>query len=824
MMDANVPAQPGAASEQGSDDRVNTASREGFSKAFRAVREARGVTLRTLANRVHMSASFLSMLQNGQRKPTKDQVLLISNALELSAADEARLLASAGMAASDIASAVEQVVEIILERTGADDLDTQLVREDLIAAAQGWQDAFAGMRYLREGKFPDATKHYGDLIQMRAFSAVLQAYLKYRYAYALARVGGLAAAIEEVREARNLIDHLQMSGARGLKAEIMATRGLLALREGNYEKAKDLLTKSRDQYATLLSGSQADEDLASQGFGRSYKRMAQLALFQGDIVDALTACATAEAYLGRTRESAPRSLWLRRIHELKAWALSKLGARFDSAADSARAIELHTRAQRESRDAGDNYGYVMGFLYLGDDYRRVIESAVQTVIASSSVDISNPTARRSVLVTALQSHLTELDKAEQAYLEARQRIKDVGDRLLLGRCLASLATIQRFRAGLVETQAEAQHIYSQAQQNLESALIVERDIGQGRRIPSIFETMANIALDQAAWYEITANAPLDQAAWDEQHGQLVLARKYLQEARTALNSPTITALDHAADTLRQRVEHSLTALTKYLAEQESAMTASVPLIGRSGEVLTWESVSVHLLETARAYITSHGVHHVTTSDTDEQWLARMLDVEQLEGSRILVQNELSVSLSPFLVSGSNAKNAQLHLDRYNAFVASVEAASRGNPYAPNHDLCCRPAVSMLLTQAAAYEATSAQIKTALRLIEKERAGYVLDSTEHVLPIAFMLKGQHVLIEVPSNHSEAFAGFSPNSVPPHAMLCYAVVDEELARQLRATFEQLVDLVRNTRVTETTEQWLRALTDMSVGSAKVGSPGL
>lgn len=790
----------------------------GFGATLRTMRDARGLSQRDLAHRLDISASFLSLLEGGQRRPAREHIAAIAHALQLAPDEEQRLLAAAGFEVNDLGSAVERVVELIAEQTSLDDFDSRFVLADLNAIAQGWLDAVSNIRFLRAGKFSEAANAYDALIQHREYSPTLLAYLQNRRVDALLRLGELDTAKIITLQVAKTMNELPANWTPALRAEIVASEGLLALREGNYVTAKSKLEASKSQYAKLLPDASTAEDLVYQGFGRSYKRLAQLAMFQGDATEALSSCVAAEAYLARAPESQERELWLRRTRELKGWAYSQLGTH----ADIQKAVEIHEEAREASEAAGDIYGAIMGWLYIADDVRRGIQLTIDETPPLPEDRLTDLAARRDWLRAAVKPVAADIERAEDAYRAALQGIEAAHDQLMEGRCLSSLANLLRYRASLAETEADARPIYEQAQQCLDRALAIDKDMGQGRRVPDIYATVANLAWDQAAW----------------DRNELTRAARHVELALTALDSPSITSSDASARRLRAKLHDDQDALRRIIEEvlapsdrdrewRAGGDSRSIPLADK------WRDVTAQLVERIQRSIGQRGIGPHSLSDKSEAWLDAILQVEKMPGTRVLAQNKFSVSLSLLLPAGSHAGCADLYRRRYNAFQDSVkQARTRGDNGANregrvNRDLCHRATVEEALQTLSLYDMTIEQMRQVLTLMETDHPGYVLESCDHnlpALPLAFMVKNATVLVEAPVELAQRFAGSArlAGAQVGHAV-CYLLSDPQLADDLTAIFEQLIDLARrSTSGMASTREWLQELAS-SAAPTTVGAAG-
>ena len=139
------------------DQPIAESERSAFPRLLRALRERRGLNQARLARLVALSPSMLNMLESGDRRPTRDQIVRLVAALDLPAADADDLLAAGGHlpAAYDAVPPTDPDV-LLLVRTLADAAlsDAERLRLRLIVrlACATWQpEAFDLAPYALDG-------------------------------------------------------------------------------------------------------------------------------------------------------------------------------------------------------------------------------------------------------------------------------------------------------------------------------------------------------------------------------------------------------------------------------------------------------------------------------------------------------------------------------------------------------------------------------------------------------------------------------------------------------------------------------------------------
>ncbi len=761
-----------------------------FGNLVAQLREERQMNQVDLAKELRKSTSFVSLLEGGKRKPARELVEQIGEVLKLSSDEQRNLLNAAGFAGDGTNRAIDELIDSIRGQQAIAHTHQMLIKEDLKLVVTSWLEFLEGREKLRGADFKKASDSFEEMIKHTEYSPMLAVQVRLDKADVALQMGDLGRAKNALQEATRAMEGWPDEWwAFAFQAEVLATRGMLALREGLYELAGDFLNESKARYLKLLSLGPEHEEIAIQGLARSYKRFAQLALFQGEPVEALVQCTNAESnFLQLHRDPMLTAPWLRRTKELKAWAYSQLG-------QFQKAIELHKEALKECHDAKDTYGVIKNHLYLGDDYRRHLDTLIG---AEGGYESFEAERRQEIIRNVFQDEERRawLNKAEEYYTLAYQGCLERKEQLLQGRCLHGLGVIFRLKGAL-----EGSEHYDAARQKLEQALALEREIGQGRRLPGIYEAMAKLAWDQA---------------WDQREFAHVL--RYYKLALEKLNSPLVSSSDTASERLRQRVLKQIQMLENHL---ESAATARIEITAISDQTITysgqdgsqaWRLACQGLIREVIQAVRNEGAFHVQ-SDLDKRWLGEMWKMEidkKLQGPRFLAQNRLSASLSLLLPAGFPAEGATLHQRRYDAFHHRVQSANDLSGKDRYHDLCCRETVERGVKNKDTRSLFQEQVKNARALMTEYPHGYWLDTTLYELPLAFAVKGKRTLIEIPRKLANQLIAEDrgPEDLGTH--LCYRFDDEELARRLREVFGKLLEAAReSTKRQALTEAWLGKL---------------
>ncbi len=745
---------------------------ESFGVALRAARERAGLTQTALAHLIERSTSLISLLESGQRRPTRENVGEISRALGLTGDEEIALFQAGGFTSRNVQGAVQRIVDVITNEMELDDADSQIFQADLTALIHGWRTLFTSARQYQQGNFEAADTQLTDLAAHLELSPTLHAYGQLHHTATLTQLGRLKQAEELTRDMRRQVEDLDRvrDWAPALRAEVCGTQGMLAVRLGQYQMARALIAQSAGIYERMLTGTPQEKSIGYQGLGRSNKRLAELSLFEGQPAEAFRYCVSAEAYLRMAHATPQQAHWLRRTNELKAWALAELG-------DFTEADLLRESVAAECRTAGDVYGLVKNALYVADDYCRRLKNLLHDAGLPERCD---PADRRRLIQQALGTPeaIGWLDKAEEKCREALAGLEQIGQRVLLGQCLRTLGTLQHFRAIMANDATEDET----ARETLDRALTLENAIGQERRIPATYETLA-------------------ETAWNR--GDIPGAVAYFTAVLQSLDHPLIIATDVASNAMRGRANAALNLLTG-----GASVVPGAPMPRGSEE---WQALTRQLIETVHDYIQTQRIAPLTHSDRDPLWLERMAQLDCDEGRRVLAQDKLSASLALALPAGYVPEAADIHQKRFYTFEEHVRRASDPAGRDLNHDLCCRPVVERGIANPETRSLVREQVRRAAAYMESPR-GYLLDAGLYTLPLAFAVKRDRILVEVPAELAMRFTGTDASALTGDS-ICYAIQDASFARALNAIFGDLVDEARRSvAAREATRTWAERALDM------------
>jgi transcriptional regulator with XRE-family HTH domain len=810
----------GGAEQSSESERTGTSE---FAALLQRLRQAQHLSQTQLAHKLGRSPSLISLIENGRRFPTRSLIDDLVRDLNLSELDRAQLLRSAGFTSDELLSALQHVVAILAKQVNLDETGQAIVRADLTAVVTSWRTLFDGIKYLHAGRFADAHDLFRQMLKHPEYSRTLRVALYTRLADTKVELGSLAEAERWLRRASKVLACLPATWAPTLRAEYVATQAMVNLRGGLYTAARRLIETSRGIYEGLLQAvtgqdSATTMQMAYQGLGKSYKRLAQVALFQDAAAEALSYCAKAQDCFREVTSSSARDRWQRRTLELEAWAQSQLHE-FD------KAIELHERARAQSLAAGDFYGEAKGILYIGDDVRKQLQWRVDQALQQVGEGPLSPQERRDLVRRALGPNAKrQLARAEEMYGEALERGKGRNQRILLGRALLGLGVTLRLKATL----EKKQHYYHDAALYLRQALKVEREIGQKRRLPSIY-----VALAELAWEE-------EDFKWLER------ARGYYQDARLALN-----ALD-AEDNASERLDRQITRALELLPQADEPHEAPVdPLADwkhliAEGAPEAWRDLCVRLVAILHSAVRASYMKPCAASPDALAWHYELWMLEALDGRRRVAQNELSSSLGTRMPVGTPRDVKHAAFQRHDTLVRNVQANVQGDllrargALSPSRDLCSRTAVERELALPQKRERAIEEVSEAARLVEQSPQTYELVAGMYDLPVAFIMKDARLLVEVPPLlapyflHSEREdqqamveqVGHKATQVDPQIdrqidahgeptthwqTACYRIDNSHVAEQVAEIFDALVARARETEPPgENTFQWLRRLT--------------
>lgn len=751
-----------------------------FGALLKLLRERRNLSQGALAERIGKSTSLISLFESEQRRPTSDTVADLVRALRLSDEEQRQVAQSAGFAEGDVSGAVVRIVDVLRQHLDLGEAERASLLADLDAQVTGWQALFHAARRFHTGEMETARQELERLGRQSEFSPALMTQVQVHLAEALSQTGQLAEAGDLVRAARRRREqaHPSPDWLPWEEAEVKSAQAMVAKRAGDYELAAALLRESIAVYERLLSGSDVDERIASAGLGRTYKQLAEVTLLQGEAAVALRFCANAEAHLSLARQTALTQQWLRRTLGLKAWACSLLQ-------DFDRAEALRQLVRERCEAAGDHVGLAKNALFRGDDFRRRIRLALAA--SGDGAPERDPETRRKRLHDVLHSEDVSgwLEAARACYAEALVGLKEVSDRLLLGRAHRAMGITLRYKA----IRDASEQDFDEAHRELDRALAIENSNGQQRRLPSIYESIAELE-------------------WDR--GHLLSAASYYEGALEVLERALATSPDAASVDQRARIQAALQVLhpTDHL-RLPHARRHEEPALEALG-LTRWRMLSATLVRTIREFVTLNNTPLISLETDSPEWEEKTLELDVAPGPRILAQNRLSSSLALRLSGGSVPEAVARHVGRFHSFAARVQAAHERRNGEPSRDLCCRHVVEQALTTPATRLVTSEQIRTAYEYMTRYPDAYTLASCLYRLPLDFAVTGTKTLVEVPERLAGAFLGGKHGAYhgPGGVTLCYAFDSEALAEKLRRLFAELVEEAAM-RVPNDTANWLKDL---------------
>lgn len=765
-----------------------------FGQALNTIRSERELSQTALANRLDRSTSFVSLLETGHRRPNRELIERLSQALELppDSPDRNALLRAAGYEVGEISGTIRRLVDTVGAKHQLGEAERFSLHADISALVSGWEHYFRIVKQFDQGLFTQVASSCEQLLEQKHLSPTLHTNVRMILADTKTHQGELNAAETIAREAATSTESGEVAPALAptMSADISALRGLIAVDKGRYIEGKKLLETSIGQYQRLLVTQKATEkpdipfssDIAYIGIGSSYKRLAEITLLQGEPVNAFTYCLAAESYLNQAAPSEERDRWLRRTTEQKAWAYTKLG-------DFDRAIELRENTREALERAHDEYGLARNSLYTGNDYLSLVKEEIRKEIAQEPTSVSPQVAldRRAKAIRSVlhRKRISDaLTHAKERYEEAKQQLETYDQQRLLGLCLSNLATTLRYIAFRDNDQTVAED----ARKMLAQALTLEQSIGHHRRIATIYEFLGDLEVDQAHFQS---------------------AQYYYRKGIEQLDSYLGTAKDAAAATQRERLRISAEEV-EGLLRSRNGYVGSLPF-----EVLSpderWSALCNDLAQLAKRVIETSELQPVAYSSRADNWGVIIHEVEKLPGGRRMLQNGLSDALTPKVRAGVSLKGAELHGERFEYFEYAIRKATA--PGDRNQDLCSRNYVERELRQEGTAELTREQIDQALKWMEQYPTGYWLDSSDADVPLAFFLKGSRILFEIPAQLAPSFPGSRGVAQHVGASMCYDITNEEGANELRALFDKFVNTANDLRSgrpnSETTIEWLRRL---------------
>ena len=765
-----------------------------FGSLLRTFREKQHQSQVALSRKINHSPSFISLLESGHRHPSQDIITEIAKELRLNETQYKQLLEAAGYAADALKNNIETMRHIVGSPYNGTIPVTvlQIMTNEFHRITEGWQKLYQAIAEFEQGKFQDARNHLEALVSKKeetiidnqGYPLILHNMIIMYLGHTLVHKGDLQDAEIYAKTARrNILDAQQSEDyAAVLYAEILALQGEIAIRNGGYALAQTLIQESQHIYEGLLKISSPQRDIVAEfGMGKSHKRSALVALFQGNPSLAHTYCFQAEAIMRGCPDSQERTMWLRAIGELRAWALTESG-------DGERAIALRKSLQNEYEHAKDRYRLGKNALFLGDDYRRAIEEALTTERVNA---ISNAAARQKEMHRVLQRpKLREyLREAERCYRAALTLLTEFDVQIILGRCLRGLAIILRFKTILAgSTTAEAKEYIKEARKLFMDALSLEQRIHQDRRVPSVYE-------------------PFAELEWDM--GKITAARNYYTSALSTLESGRFKSDDAATQRLITRIREAIATLGQTTqTEAPPGMSIQVPTSQK------WDDLVKHLEKTLYDYFFEHSnILPIALAERDNIWLQEVIKVENTKQPRRLAQNPLSFSLTMLVPAGYDANVAYLHSRRYQLLQNQVMFSTQGI----NWDICYRDEVRQDLEarDTNIRRLTLAQAKEAERLMHAYPNGYRLVGSPFPIPFTFEIRDASVLLELPMKQAGFLKSYITHEYAHEEdTLCYAFHDTELARKFTQIFDDMVKESQSHGQDQSTA-WLNELAQIARG---------
>ncbi|MGZ3677695.1 MAG: helix-turn-helix domain-containing protein [Ktedonobacterales bacterium] len=768
-----------------------------FPQKLKELREDKGLSQVALAQHLQRSPSLISLLESGGRHPTRAVIQEVSAALGLSDEQKLQLFKAAGYGEDEITTALQALVTTIDRIAQLDDADRALMLADLKVTLASWQQLAEGRKLLREGETERSLEHFQRMEHHREYSPAVRAYARVSLADVSLKLGLWQQAKTAIGRAFKIIQHLPDNWAVQLHAEALAVQGTIAQRAGRYQSAERLFEESRSFYKKLRHGLDANDAVARQGTGKSYKRLAEIELLKGEPLTALDYCDQAEANLRDMHPTSSRDLWMRRVRELKAWAYSRLG-------DLQRSIALHEQVRDESAAAGDIAGATRGWLYLGDDYLRAVERAVRK--AQSQPEVITPEQRRHAIHEVLRDDTlaSHLKQAESCYQQAEAGSRNMRGQVLLGRWLRGWATIERLLAVLSNGAARDER-YARARDLLEEALQEERRIEQGRRIPLIYESLAELTWD---WGK-------PDVLWRER-----VARLY-DSALKELASPLLSSSDPAGQEVyervqnaRERLSHAQIPARLYSSQATAPQARNKQHDWRDWYDLSassrWRELSQQLIDLLYTTLINDHARFYAGSDHSIGWVKALAEFEAEHGDRILAQNRLSLSLSLISPGWYSTEAAPQLRKRYDLLRQQLDDASTTASSPRNalcRDLCYRLAVEQGLEDRDTHSRLLDQIKQARDLLQTYPGRYTLVASPYSLPVGFAAKGNLVLVEMPSSLARQFFGDSATNLDVEQNACYRIAgNQDLMQRLSQLFDDLVEEAHRGDLYQGTAKWL------------------
>jgi transcriptional regulator with XRE-family HTH domain len=758
---------------------------ESFGTVFHIWRNDKRMTQAALATKLACTSSYISLLESDQRHPPRSFIDNLDATFHLDPADKKKFLEAAGYETDVIAKNIQQIVGTLRSHLPIPFMDQSTILFELQAIISGWESVFLANVDLGQGNFEGVQTHLAVLAEQKHYPLALRTKIVITLCYALVRLGKLEEAESFALRIRNEVtasmeyDH----NALLLLPEILALQSDIIMRDGGYNLAADLIDESRAYYEKYL----ADPDwaaIAHFGLGKSYKQLAQIALLQGKPTVAQSYCARAEAYIQSVTgmDSSEKNAWLRHIGELKAWA-------FTEKHQPEKAMQLRKNLQEIYRAERDLFSEAKNYLYMGDDLRRKFEEALsgQNINLLVSAEVRREQLRRAL--RKLPHIEREMVQAEECYERACRDLEARKDYILLGRCYRGRGIILRFKSALHSNR----DYYLEARNFLLRALEIEQKTKQDRRVPSVYESLAELE-------------------WDWEHTND--ARKYYERAYQALETARFKSESPSTEILLSRIAAARTRLSEVSPDPEPHLSATAKASS------TWNALAEQLRTAVRLYLEKHAhkklLLPVAYSERDTLWLQQVVAVEKLKQPRYLAQNALSSALSMLLPAGYDATTdvTFLHQRRVGLLKANLQESNAIQHF----ELCwCDEVMGALESNVHARRVVSGQAQEALTLMETYPDKYSLIVSPYEMPLAFEVQGTWVMLEISRRQGE-FLKDIVAFPQPDAVACFAINDGDLAEVFRGIFCSMEKEIGTSPAD--TRKWLQEALNHAMAIAATG----
>lgn len=134
-----MPKRPGPSSTSRVKQDNSSIETLPFGDLLTSARNAKGLTQTNLAESIRRSTSFISLLETGQRRPTRELIDALASTLGLTPDTEmyGALLRAAGYEPKELSGAVSRIVDILAEQIPMSESHKVVVRSDLTGLIDG---------------------------------------------------------------------------------------------------------------------------------------------------------------------------------------------------------------------------------------------------------------------------------------------------------------------------------------------------------------------------------------------------------------------------------------------------------------------------------------------------------------------------------------------------------------------------------------------------------------------------------------------------------------------------------------------------------------